>query len=150
VQAAAAITALQAVDGVALTWAVDAWAAAPEDQKDAAFAAAQAVRWTEYSFQCFSNILLGLAVGFYGVAIARGAGYPGWLGWVAMGSGVGWIVHGVMVPYVGFFDSMPRLVGMVLLTVWAFGMARLMWRNNGRRPIEQVARERTIAHSAAR
>ena len=37
---AAAFTMLQAVDGVALKWAVDAWAGAPADQQGAAFAAA--------------------------------------------------------------------------------------------------------------
>jgi hypothetical protein len=51
-QAAAAITALQVVDGIALKWAVDTWAAAPEGpEKTAAFAAANALRWTEYGFQ---------------------------------------------------------------------------------------------------
>src|SRR5215217_3059993 len=55
---ATSLTMLQAVDGVALKWAVDAWASAPADQEVAAFAAAEALRWTEYSLQSFSNILL--------------------------------------------------------------------------------------------
>ena len=129
---AAAFTMLQAVDGVALKWAVDAWAGAPADQQVAAFAAAQAVRWTEYALQSFSNILLGLTLMLYALAIALGASYPRWLGWVAAGSGVAWIVHGVMVPYIGFFDSIPRLVAIVLTAVWAFIMAVLMWRNSSR------------------
>lgn len=44
--AGGAFTMLQAVDGVALKWAVDAWASAPAAQQDAAFAAALTVRWT--------------------------------------------------------------------------------------------------------
>jgi uncharacterized membrane protein len=84
----ASVTMLQAVDGVALKWAVDAWASAPADQEVAAFAAAQAVRWTEYSLQSFSNILLGLTVILYGLAIALSTAYPRWLGWVGAGSGV--------------------------------------------------------------
>ncbi len=39
VLATASLTMLQAVDGVALKWAVDAWASAPADQEAAAFAA---------------------------------------------------------------------------------------------------------------
>ena len=105
---AATLTVLQAVDGVALKWVVDAWASAPADQEVAAFAAAEAVRWTEYSLQSFSNILLGLTLILYGLAIALGTVYPRWLGWVAAGSGVAWIVHGLMVPYIGLFDSPPR------------------------------------------
>jgi hypothetical protein len=126
----AALTMLQAVDGVALKWAVDTWASAPADQEVAAFSAAAALRWTEYSLQSFSFILLGLTFILYGVAIALGTVYPRWLGWVAGGSGVAWIVHGVMVPYVGLFDSVPRLVAIVLMALWAFSMAFVMWRNS--------------------
>jgi hypothetical protein len=129
---AASLTMLQAVDGVALKWAVDAWANAPADQEIAAFAAAEALRWTEYSLQSYSNILLGLTLILYGLAIALGTVYPRWLGWVAVGSGVAWIVHGVLVPFIGLFDSPPRGVGLVLMAVWAFIMAFVMWRNSSR------------------
>jgi uncharacterized membrane protein len=132
---AAAFTMLQAVDGVALKWAVDAWAGASADQQDAAFAAAQAVRWTEYALQSYSNILLGLTLMVFALATILGASYPRWLGWVAVGSGVAWIVHGVMVPYMGLFDSIPRLVAIVLLSIWSFIMAILMWRNSSREDI---------------
>jgi hypothetical protein len=131
----AAFTMLQAVDGVALKWAVDAWASAPADQEAAAFAAAEAVRWTEYSLQSYSNILLGLTLILYGLAIALGTVYPRWLGWIAVGSGVAWIVHGLMVPYIGLFESIPRGVAQVLMYLWAFIMAVLLWRNSGRQPI---------------
>lgn len=125
---AASLTMLQAVDGVALKWAVDNWASAPTDQESAAFAAAEGLRWTEYSLQSFSNILLGLTFILYGLAIALGTIYPRWLGWVAVGSGVAWIVHGLMVPYVGLFHSIPRGVAQVLMYLWVFIMAVLMWR----------------------
>ena len=146
-QAAAAITALQAVDGVALKWAVDTWASAPADQKAAAFAAAEAVRWTEYAFQSFSNSLLGLTLILYGLAIALGILYPRWLGWVAVGSGMAWIVHGVMVSYIGLFDSTPRLAGIVLLGLWVFIMAVLMWRNSSR---GRIARPESAPQEPAR
>lgn len=129
---AASLTMLQAVDGVALKWAVDRWASAPTDQESAAFAAAEGLRWTEYSLQSFSNILLGLTFTLYGLAIALGTVYPRWLGWVAAGSGVAWIVHGLMMPYVGLFHSIPRGVAQVLMYLWVFIMAVLMWRNSSR------------------
>ena len=129
---AAAFTMLQAVDGVALKWAVDAWASAPAEQKTAAFAAAEAVRWTEYALQSFSNILLGVTLILYGLAIVLGTVYPRWLGGVAAGSGVAWIVHGLMVPYIGLFGSIPRGVAQVLMYLWVFIMAFLMWRNSSR------------------
>lgn len=44
VTTASSFTVLQAVNGVALKWAVDAWASAPAPEKTSAFAAAEAVR----------------------------------------------------------------------------------------------------------
>jgi hypothetical protein len=101
VQAAAAITALQAVDGVALKWATENWVNAAAGEKSATFAAAEAVRFIEYGFQSYSNIALGLALVLFGLATAVGTAYPQWLGAMVAGSGVAWMVHGVMVPYVG-------------------------------------------------
>lgn len=129
---AAAITMLQAVDGVALKWAVDAWMDAPADQEPSMFAAAMALRWTEYALQSYSNILLGLTLIFFGLATTLSRAYSRWPGWLAVGAGVAWIIHGLMVSYVGLFDSAPRGVALVLMAAWAFVMAVLMWRGVGR------------------
>jgi len=129
---AAAMTMLQAVDGVALKWAVDAWAVAPANREAPTLAAAESLRWTEYALQSYSNILLGMTVTLFGLAIAFGAAYPRWSGWVAVASGLAWMVHGVMVAYVGLFSSIPRWVALVLLGSWAFIMAFLMWRDSSR------------------
>ena len=143
VLAAASLTMLQAIDGVTLKWAVDAWVTAPADLKAAAFTAAEVARWTEYATQSYSNILLGVTLLLYGLAIALGTVYPRWLGWVAAGSGVAWIVHGLMVPYIGLFDSVPRLVAIALMALWAFVMAFVMWRNSGRR--QPIVRRQAVS-----
>ena len=66
---------LQAVDGVALKRAVDAWVAAPEAEKAARFASAEAVRWLEEAVRSYQDILLGLAFVLLGAALVRiGAG----------------------------------------------------------------------------
>jgi hypothetical protein len=84
---AAGFTMLQAVDGIALEWAVDAWSAASAADRDALFAAALSVRWTEYALQSYSNLLLGVTLILFAVAtglelgvsaLARMVG--GWLG----------------------------------------------------------------------
>jgi hypothetical protein len=137
VQAAAGITALQAVDGVALKWATENWVGAAPGDKRATFAAAEAVRFIEQGLQSYSNILIGLALISLGAATVAGRTYPRWLGAVAAGSGVAWMVHGLMVSYVGFFDSTPRLIGMALLVIWGPIMAVLMWRSTGHRRFEQ-------------
>jgi hypothetical protein len=139
VTTAASFTILQAVDGIALKRAVDAWAIAPTDQETAAFAAAEAVRWTEIGVNSLSFFLSGLTLFLYGVAIALGTVYPRWVGWMALVSGAALMYHGaVVVSYEGFGPSIPNLVGLVLLAVWAFIMAILMWRNSSRRRIARL------------
>lgn len=81
VTTAASFTILQAVDGITLKLAVDAWASAPADQEVAAFAAAEVVRWTEIGINSLSYFLLGLSLFLYGLAIALGVVYPRWVGW---------------------------------------------------------------------
>jgi hypothetical protein len=76
----ASFTILQAVDGVALKRAVDAWASAPSDQQAAAFAAAEAIRWIEIGVNSLSFSLVGLTLVIYGVALALSNDYPAdWL-----------------------------------------------------------------------
>ena len=135
VTTAASYTVLQAVDGITLKRAVDAWASAPADQETAAFAAAEAVRWTEIGMNALSNFLTGLTLLLVGAAIALGGVYPRWTGWMAALSGVAFVYNGVVeVAYEGFVPSIVKPVGILLLAVWAFIMAVLMLRNgSGRR-----------------
>jgi len=135
VTTAASFTVLQAVDGIALKRAVDAWASAPAGQETAAFAAAEAIRWTEIGMNSLSFFLSGLTLLLYGGAIALGTVYPRWAGWIALVSGATLMYHGaVVVSYEGFGPSIANLVGLVLLGVWTFIMAVLMWRNGSREP----------------
>ena len=140
VTAAASYTVLQAVDGITLKHAVDAWVSAPAAEKTATFAAAEAVRWTEIGMNSLSNFLTGLTLVLYGAAIALGRVYPRWLGWMAVVSGAAFMYHGaVEVAYEGFVPSVIKLMGLLLLAVWAFIMAILMWRNGSARSIARLA-----------
>jgi hypothetical protein len=44
----------------------------------------------------------------------------------------------VVVAYKGFVPSIVKLVGLLLLAVWAFVMAAFMWRNGSRRRITRL------------
>jgi hypothetical protein len=139
VTAAASFTILQAVDGIALKRAVDAWVSAPADQEIAAFAAAEAVRWTEIGMNSLSYFLMGLTLFLYGLSIALGTVYPRWVGWIAFLSGAALMYNGVVeVAYKGFVPSIIKLVGLALLAVWAIIMAIMMWRNGGRRRVTRL------------
>jgi hypothetical protein len=147
VTTAASFTVLQAVDGITLRYAVDAWASAPAPQKAAAFAAAEVARWTEIGMNSLSYFLAGLTLFLYGLAIALGRVYPRWVGLMAVLSGAASMYNGaVVVAYEGFVPSIVKLVGLLLLAVWAFVMAAFMWRNGSRR---RLARLRPTSQAAA-
>jgi hypothetical protein len=60
------------------------------------------------------------------------------VGLVAAVSGASFMYDGaVMVAYEGFLPSNIKVVGLLLLAVWAFIMAFLMWRNGGRGRIDR-------------
>jgi hypothetical protein len=139
VTTAASFTVLQAVDGVTLRYAIDAWISAPAAQKPAAFAAAEVARWTEIGMNSLSYFLAGLTLFLFGLAIALGRVYPRWVGLIGAISGVAFMYNGaVEVAYEGFVPSITKLVGLLLLAVWAFVMAALMWRNGSRRRLARL------------
>jgi hypothetical protein len=147
--AAASFTVLQAVDGVTLRYAVHNWVSAPAPQKPAAFAAAEVARWTEIGMNALSYFLAGLTLFLFGLAIALGRVYPRWVGLIAVISGAALMYDGaVVVAYEGFVADIVKLVGLLLLAMWAFIMAFLMWRNGSRRrsarlgPPSQAAAQR--------
>ena len=60
---------LQAVDGVALKQAVDAWVRAPEAEKVARFASAEAIRWLEWGVRSYHSFMLGLSLVLFATVI---------------------------------------------------------------------------------
>jgi uncharacterized membrane protein len=126
----ASFTILQAVDGIALKRAVDAWAGAPPDQQMAAFAAAEAIRWIEIGVNSLSFSLVGLTLVLYGVALALSEVYPRWTGWLAVAAGIAHLICGVGVSYQGFVASAVALIGLALLALWTVVVPILMWRRS--------------------
>src|SRR5215212_8515826 len=122
---AAAWAALQAIDGVALKHAVDAWASASGPQKAIRYADAQSVRWAEYGMNTYFRLLLGLAVTLFGIAIARTDIAARWLGWIGAIAGLGYMASGVAVAYAGFesgFESAMGIVAQLGFLIFAVGL----------------------------
>ena len=111
---------LQAVDGVALKQAVDAWVNAPEADKAARFASAEVVRWLEWgtrSYQCFT---LGLALILLGAAVATSARLPRPVGYLMGLSGLAYLAQGWVLGVGGFdaANTVAILSGEVLMLSW--------------------------------
>ena len=125
----AAAAALQAVDGVALKFMVDRWAAATAEQQPAIFEAALGVRQVEIGLASLMSLLFGITVAVYGVAMTLSPIYPSWVGFLAMLDGLGIAAAGIVQAYTGFSESamMISMPAGLLLLVWMIVIGVLMW-----------------------
>jgi len=122
--------ALQAVDGVANKQADAAWVRAPDADKAARFASAEAVRWIEWGMRSYHDYTLGLALLLFAVAVAWTAWIPLPIG-VLMGlSGVVYLVQGWVVGAEGFSQalSFEIVLAWVLSLVWMIWLFIVAWR----------------------
>lgn len=125
--AVAVLAVLQGVDGVALGRAVDAWSAAPPDQRDAAYSAAVTVRWIEESVAAYAQVTLGLTVLTLGSAVLASRGLPRWTGVPAVLSGAAFVTQGVQVGYEGFSAAAAATVAALLLVAFALSATVAAW-----------------------
>ena len=133
----AVAAALQAVDGVALKATVDRWAAADEEAaRMLAFEAALAIRQIEIGLAGFLNVLSGLTLGGFGVAVLLSARYPAWLGAIGLLDGLAMSAAGAALASTGFSDLAMALsmVSSSVSLAWGVLAGVLMWRPAASRP----------------
>ncbi|MCC6455851.1 MAG: hypothetical protein IT328_12945 [Caldilineaceae bacterium] len=121
---------LQAVDGVALKQAVDAWVAAPDAEKMARFASAETIRWLEWAVRSYQSFMLGLALILFGIAIVSSTKAPRAVGYLMGLSGLAYIVQGWILGSEGFSanNSLPTLAAYILIFVWSIWLLIRAWR----------------------
>jgi hypothetical protein len=113
VTTAATWAVLQAVDGVALKQAVDAWVDASGPEEATRFATAETVHWIDWGVQSYFRVLYGLTLILLGVAIAVSRLLGNWIGWVAVVAGVLSLAIGIDVGYSGLESGFQDVVGVV-------------------------------------
>jgi hypothetical protein len=101
VATAAVWAVLQAVDGVTLKQAVDAWVAADGAERAVRLSDAEVVRWTEWGLQSYFRVTLGLALLLFGATMLTTRAVAAWVGWVAALAGLISVAVGVDVAYSG-------------------------------------------------
>jgi len=119
-----------AVDGVALKQAVDAWASAPDTEKAARFASAEALRWLEWGTRSYENFTLGLAVLLFAVAVARTAWVPRPIPYLMGLSGLTYLVQGWVAGTEGFSHThtIAIVLAEVLNVAWMTWLLVVAWR----------------------
>ena len=126
----AVASALQAVDGVALKFMVDNWAAVAEPGKAALFDATFGVRQIEVGLASIGSLLFGLTVSIYGIALLIDRRFPRWLGIVAIVGGVPTAIGGIAIAYTGF-SNLAMTINMPansLLILWMVAIGIYGWR----------------------
>jgi hypothetical protein len=121
---------LQAVDGVALKQAVNAWASAPDAEKAARFASAEAVRWLEWGVRSYQNLALGLALLLFAAAVMRTAWVPRPIAHLMGLSGLTYLVQGWVVGSAGFSrtETIAIVLAFALDVVWMTWLVVIAWR----------------------
>jgi hypothetical protein len=141
VATAAVWAVLQAVDGVTLKQAVDAWATAPGTDEATRFDDAETVRWTEWGIQSYFRLLLGVAFLLLGAAAVVSRLVPSWLGALLVIAGLLSLAVGFSVGYAGLESGFQDAVGIVLqFVVLAFIVGLLVVGRRARGPTTRDAR----------
>jgi hypothetical protein len=124
---------LQAVDGVALKQAVDAWVRAPEAEKAARFASAEAIRWLEWAVRSYQSFMLGLSFLLFAAVIIWMARLPRLLGLLMALTGLAYMAQGWIIGAEGFStnNTLPTLLAYLLWLVWSLWLLILAWRMKG-------------------
>src|SRR6266704_2879725 len=127
---------LQAVDGVALKHAVDAWMAAPDGEKAARFASAEAVRWLEWGVRSYHTFVLGFSLFLFAGLMVRAGGVPRPIGYLMGVSGLAYIAQGWVLGVQGFSAANGALTvaGIVLVFIWSVWLLWTVWRKRGAPP----------------
>jgi len=121
---------LQAVDGVALKHAVNAWASAAEPEKAMRFVSAEGIRWLEWGMRSYHSFLFGSALIISGMVILATRRVSRTIG-ILMGlSGVSYLAQGWIIGAEGFAaaNAVPTLSGIILTVVWTVWLLISAWR----------------------
>jgi hypothetical protein len=133
VATAAVWAVLQAVDGVTLKQAVDAWVAAEGPERAVRLGDAEVVRWTEWGLQSYFRVTLGAALLMFGATILATRLLAAWNGWLAALTGILSVAVGVDVAYSGLESGFQQLaVPGFLLLMLALGIGVLVAGARGR------------------
>ena len=119
-----------AVDGVALKQAVDAWASAPDAEKAARFASAEAIRWLEWGARSYQNFALGLAVLLFAAAVVRTAWVPQPIAYLMGLSGLTYLGQGWVAGTEGFSqtETIAIVLAEILNVAWMIWLVVVAWR----------------------
>lgn len=127
--------ALQAVDGVALKQAVDAWAMAPAAEKTIRFANAETVRWIEWGMRSYADFAIGLALLLCAASMMRTASIPRAIALVVALSGLAYLAQGWIAGTQGFSPTQASAI----VAGWGLSIVWMLWLAATARRLDSAA-----------
>ena len=115
--------ALQAVDGIANKQADIAWVSAPQTDRAARFASAEAIRWIEWGLRSYQAFAQGLAFFLFAAAVSRTAQIPRPIAWLMALSGLACLAQGWIVGTEGFSPTM----SIAIVLAWVLDLVWMVW-----------------------
>lgn len=127
---------VMAVDGVALKQAVNAWASAPNAEKAARLASAEAIRWVEWGARSYQDFALGLALLLLAAAVTRTAWAPRPIPYLMGLSGLTYLAQGWLAGTNGFTRThdVEIVLAWVLNLAWMIWLVAIAWRRQDVEP----------------
>jgi hypothetical protein len=123
---------VQAVDGVALKHAVDAWVSAPEAEKATRFASAETVRWLEWGTSSYQTFMFALALILLATVIVGTARVPRAIGYLMGLAAIPGLVQSWVLGTEGFavswLSGSLSVVGLPLMLAWSIWLLIVAWR----------------------
>src|ERR671934_994777 len=147
--------ALQAVDGVANKQADVAWVSAPDAEKAARFASAEAIRWIEWGMRSYQAFALGLALLLFAAAVVRMASVPRPIAYLMGLSGLVFLAQGWVVGTEGFSPTMSNAIVLaealdVVWMIWLVVVASRMRDSEPRRLADEGVGRPDAIHTSSR
>lgn len=121
------------LDGVAAKHLADVWAASPQEEKGAALRLVLAEESLNFAIASAFNILFaGVTYILLGLAVTLSRVYPRPLGWVAVVTGLGCIMAGLIQALTGEPTLVTKTLTIIfptVITIWTALLGVLLWRN---------------------
>ncbi|MBI1213291.1 MAG: hypothetical protein GC190_17635 [Alphaproteobacteria bacterium] len=115
--------ALQAVDGVALKQAVNAWVSAPDSERAARFVSAEAIRWLEWGMRSYVDFALGLTLLVCATSMARASYLSRLIAYLIGLSGIAYLAQGWIAGSEGFSPAQ----SIAIVAAWALSVTWMIW-----------------------